>query len=284
LKEVTSFDRFTLNQRFVVTNSLGYKHQMSAIEMCAQNGAEKCFDFLLSNNPYFQRSFNSDGENWGAMDFAVLSANYHIFKALEERNEKITIETIRAACLMHENEFLQWILAKSTPSRFYRALKECVLSNNFEGLFILINAGANVNEKNSSGETVILEACKNGSYLMTKILISLGADLNTSKVYDGRSPLIHACANDYLDIIEMLVKNGANVNVDDDVGKNALIFSCCKGNIKAVNILIKAGAVLNSKTNIGWTPLMYASAKGANDIITLLVSKGAHLNEKEALF
>ena len=86
--------------------------------------------------------------------------------------------------------------------------------NNMEIAACLIDAGANVNEKNSLGRPVplIVTAIKNGNKKMLDYLIGRGAAVNECDV-DNRTPLFDAIReNSNLEIIKSLVSAGADVN------------------------------------------------------------------------
>jgi ankyrin repeat protein len=55
--------------------------------------------------------------------------------------------------------------------------------------------------------------------------------------------------------IKYILKNGADVNAQDNMGKTPLHMACKKGSVKYIRILIENGADVNAKDNNGNTPL-----------------------------
>lgn len=124
--------------------------------------------------------------------------------------------------------------------------------------------------------------------------------LNTPS--NKKSPALHlACQKDQYDIIELLVKCGANVNELDEYGKTPLFYATLQNNIKAVELLIenkasptacsgllinavksesknlielflKLGLNVNECDNMGRTPLHYSALNQSDDYIFPVVS------------
>ena len=165
----------------------------------------------------------------------------------------------------------------------------------------LIHEGAKINERFSNGETALTTAAYFRSHEMVKLLIELGADVNTTNA-EGFTPLMKA--NSYLrlegthriydtsilintvPIINALIAAGANVNAKNEVGNTALHFAVnhvrsghfySVSNATNVDVLIKAGAVVTVKNNDGNTPLHVAKNLNAID---LLIKAGADVNAK----
>ena len=59
-------------------------------------------------------------------------------------------------------------------------------------------------------------------------------------------------------IFDLIMAMRPNINVKNTFGKTPLHISCFNGHLDAINILIKNGAELNAKTSNGFTPLMMA--------------------------
>lgn len=54
----------------------------------------------------------------------------------------------------------------------------------------------------------------------------------------------------------MLIQRGAKVNVGDKYGTTALVWACRKGNAEIVEILLKAGANVDTAGMYSWTALL----------------------------
>jgi len=106
-----------------------------------------------------------------------------------------------------------------------------------------------------------------------------GADVNKLDEF-GRPPLMNAILAERADvnIIKMLVENGANVNIKDSGQKwTALHFAAREGHADIVEFLIESGAEIDPQDVFGNTPLWRAvfTFKGDPKIINILLSHGA---------
>ena len=70
------------------------------------------------------------------------------------------------------------------------------------------------------------------------------------------------------EILEVLIKHGADVNEKNDKNATALMKACNKGNVDAINVLLRAGADLNIADAKGQTVLHHA-AEGDNSAAIL---------------
>ncbi len=130
---------------------------------------------------------------------------------------------------------------------------------------------------------------------VVKKLIADGAELNQKRKefnYNrvvNDSPLMLAAP--YPEIIELLLKAGAQVNEPNAFGKTALMYAVQEQNTKSVSLLLAAHADVNAKTSEDVqcsalkagdrTPLMYAAWEANPEIIKMLVAAHADINSKD---
>lgn len=91
----------------------------------------------------------------------------------------------------------------------------------------------------------------------------------------GNTPLHNAAFYGKKAIIDLLIKNGAYVNLQNLYGDTALHNATFYGNIKAVILLIENGAHVNQQNALGYTPLHNAVISRNVKIIRLLDEKKA---------
>ncbi len=81
-------------------------------------------------------------------------------------------------------------------------------------------------------------------------LLTYKCDVN-AKHSDGFNALFIACIRNSLDLVRVLVANGADVNCRDLDGGTALMLACMNDNIEMSQFLIDSGADVNLADNIG---------------------------------
>ncbi len=140
-----------------------------------------------------------------------------------------------------------------------------------------IEGGVDVNSPDASGYfTPLMRATENGHLDVVKLLVENGADLSLG------SPLVRACSNGNLAVIQYLVENGADVNDVDAMGGAMPLWSPVRnGRLDIVTFLVENGANVDSGRYDGFTVLMWACEEGHSDVAEYLVSNGANVNAKE---
>uniref|UniRef100_A0A8C1FJ26 Kinase D-interacting substrate 220b n=1 Tax=Cyprinus carpio carpio TaxID=630221 RepID=A0A8C1FJ26_CYPCA len=121
------------------------------------------------------------------------------------------------------------------------------------------------------------------SYVEEENLAAVKAHLDKFKEVDGRSdngqtPLMLASEQGSLEIVQELIRRGANVNLDDVDCWSALISAAKEGHVEVVKELLENSAYIEHRDMGGWTALTWASYKGRVDVATVLLEAGANPN------
>jgi len=82
------------------------------------------------------------------------------------------------------------------------------------------------------------------------------------------------------DIVELLIKNGANINRGGPTGFTPLHCAAQQGNKEMVGFLLASGAKINAKDDEGITPLHMAVNARHKEVVEILVLRGADLSAK----
>ncbi|MGQ0676584.1 MAG: ankyrin repeat domain-containing protein [Rhodospirillales bacterium] len=122
-----------------------------------------------------------------------------------------------------------------------------------------------------------LELVKNGKTEDVARTLIRGQSANTADS-NGRTAMMYAAAGGYVEIIEILVKNKANVRIKDKQGRSALYWAAAMGHEDALELLLKLGAPANDPDRQGTTPLMVASRRGFEGVVRQLLAAKADVN------
>ncbi len=115
---------------------------------------------------------------------------------------------------------------------------------------------------------------------LKKPLFGICADINYRKHSDfNDTPLHVAVKKGYKEIVELLINNGAIINIINDQGYTPL-FSSFKY-VEIVELLLKNGAEINIRAYENQTPLFYACGHGSKEIVKLLIDNGADVSIKD---
>jgi len=76
-----------------------------------------------------------------------------------------------------------------------------------------------------------------------------------------RSALHFAAAKGYSEVVEMLLRHGADPNQKDRLGNTAMHLAACTNHVPVVTLLLRAGTDLTTLDNNGRTPLQLAQSK-----------------------
>ena len=109
-----------------------------------------------------------------------------------------------------------------------------------EALSKLLKAGANP-DCNLEGMTPLLAACAEGNVSCVKILLEHGADVN-ERAGNGVTALMMASFAGKPECVKVLIQAGANVHARADEGETALEFAVLRGELECAKLLRAAGA------------------------------------------
>src|SRR5260370_28805207 len=125
-------------------------------------------------------------------------------------------------------------------------LAEAVQKQDTAAVRTLLKEHIDVNAQASGGATALTWAAHWDNLEIAQLLIGAGADVNASSVF-GDTPLWEACNNGSAAMVEKLTKAHANVNGPLlRAGETALMRCARTGNVKTVELLLGSGADVNA--------------------------------------
>lgn len=145
-------------------------------------------------------------------------------------------------------------------------------------------------QKNKINQQLI-DACKVGhTEKVIELIEIIGADLHLETTEtclkfnpEGNNPLHIATANGYNDIVDYLIKKGADIHCINKRYATPIHTAVFKGRIDTVRLLLDKGACIEAREDEGDTPLSWASYTGYSKIVEFLIQRGANIHNKNNL-
>ncbi|MDH4162319.1 MAG: ankyrin repeat domain-containing protein [Nitrospirota bacterium] len=137
----------------------------------------------------------------------------------------------------------------------------------------LLDHGADVKARDSSGRTALFFAAERGREQVAALLLDHGAEVNATDVR-GDFPLLSAACGGHTGVARLLLDRGADVK---QTMHDQTPFLCAveEGHLGTMKLLLERGADVNTQTAGGVTVLTIASGLENLAAVTLLLEKGA---------
>jgi ankyrin repeat protein len=136
------------------------------------------------------------------------------------------------------------------------ACRPDVSSNEVHRVTVLLDYGANLDDRGRYGLTALHYAVRGGKLPLIKLLLERGAQVNALDEY-GLTPLLHLSKTrskaDPIPVMELLAANGADFDARNETQGTLLMYFARQGQAEAVQWLLAHGANRNARNNSGKT-------------------------------
>lgn len=141
---------------------------------------------------------------------------------------------------------------------------------------LLIKNGAEIDAANNILRTPLFESITNGKDEVSKLLIEKGAGVNT-KDKNYNTPLHLAAQYNRTAVAELLLAGGADIESRDRNQYTPFNFGtrCQTSGVEILELLMKKGADINAKDNAGNNAFMNAAMYNSDEIINFLLDHQA---------
>ncbi len=121
----------------------------------------------------------------------------------------------------------------------------------------------------------IHEAAHSGNLERVKTLLEGQPELLEARADNGGTPLHYAAYGMQIEVMDFLLKKGADINAKDNEGDTPLVWVVANGKKDSAVYLLEKGADINSTNQNGVTPLIISITRRQPAIMTLLLEQGA---------
>ena len=254
---------------------------------------------LLDNN------FDLKRESY-ILSYAIENSDENIVKYLVENGADMysyEITALYQAILNLNPKLVEYFLYKG-------ASIEKAGGTDVYGNIMMAAAGSKFNNSNDKSPVDLeaLEKSAENSAKITEMLIGKADKNIINDSLEGKTPLIIAVGNSYIDTAKILIENGANINAVDIEGWSALSYAVNNGDIEIAKLLLENKAkikdefliaikspivesripimklLIDNKANINYTdengfnPLNIAIESGDMELTKFLIKNGANVN------
>ena len=137
---------------------------------------------------------------------------------------------------------------------------------------LFLKADFRPNPRNEDNWTALMVAARKGQSDIVQLLLKAGANVNAKEGGDGQTALIIAAWSRHNEIVQLLLNEGAKVDLKNENGQTALHVATEFGDTDIVQSLLEKGADVNALKHDHETALIVAARKGYADIVQSLLT------------
>ena len=236
----------------------GMEDDYRAIMLAALLGRLEMVQLLVTHG--------ADVSAWSQGETAIMSAAQNAHQTVYDYlYPLVDVGTRRYADKHGQKEIANAIKRKAREkNKLAMKLGDAALFGKLSKVQQLIAIGADPNSMTKTGKSALMCAAMYGHTAVISALLTAGADPNLQgdeEFDEGQTALMYIASSFFAqnrsEVIQLLVENGADVNIQDDKGKTALHHA--GRNSDAVRALIEAGSDIDILDNDGNTALMLGS-------------------------
>ena len=218
---------------------------------------------------------------------ATFIGNLTILKLLVEYGGNCDLITTRGysafklACNRGNKEIVKYLFSNSATHERNESLWIACRNNDVEIVALLLSDSWEKDKDIDSNFIKNNRSCleisiQGGNIEIINILLQYGANINKCDTR-GRSLLIKAIIYENIDIVELLLEKGIRVMLKDRRTNLPIHFAAEINNTELLNLIIQINDV-NSKNVFGETPIFNACNYNCIDNLRLLIENGAEVN------
>lgn len=153
-----------------------------------------------------------------------------------------------------------------------------------EAVRSLLERGASVHARDSTGATALVAAAYGNHVDVAELLIEAGADVDAKDVTEQSAYLIATSeVGDDASLLDITLEAGADVDAKDSYNGTGLIRAAHRGHVEIVRRLLETEIEVDHVNRLSWTALLEAIILGDGgtrdtDTVRLLIDAGADVS------
>ena len=142
----------------------------------------------------------------------------------------------------------------------------------------LLDKKIDINIKTTSGATALHEAVRKGDYQIVNMLVKAGADVNARDANNNTPLHTGIPVETHKEIASLLMTSGADPNLRDDHGDTPLhIVIILNRSLNVIQAFLDGGSDVHIRNIQGKTPLYIAVEEGRTALIPVLLTSGSEI-------
>ncbi|KAM6981310.1 ankyrin repeat domain-containing protein 50 isoform 1-T1 [Aplochiton taeniatus] len=190
--------------------------------------------------------------------------------------QELALHLVHSNLQMEPSLLAQWLVWSGIPTQDSLST---AIPREQEVLQLLVLAGAHVSDQDDQASCIVQQALEREDSIRT--LLDNGASVN-QRDSSGRTLLANAAYSGTLEVVTLLVSRHADMELEDGHGQTALTLAARQGHTKVVNCLIGCEADINHSDHEGWTALRSAAWGGHSEVVSALLYAGARVDCADA--
>ena len=266
------------------------KHMNTLFQFIKNNKNQQFIEYLSNLNPTeFDINIKDEHNNY-LIFFAIMTNNRSVLKKILEFNVRFDVLDTEGYSLLyypikfHYPEIIDILLAKDQElvgvsikdmkdAKGYTPILYAIRYNNHHALQELLNVNADVTYKNSKHMNALHLAVLKKDIMIVKMIITYIKNVNV-KTITGDTALHYACTYQLFDIIQILLKHGADPNIYEyENNLYPIYYSVIQNDIDITKLLITAGYNIQNQDIDGNTIIHYAILYNHIHIIDFIFSQ-----------
>ena len=284
VKKIDKFDRSALCATIIEASSIGDMASTTELEFPE---TREIIETLLQRDDVDVNSKDSRG--WTALIYASMHSTETIVRLLLEHGAQVNDQdnegktALHIAAVYNRSQIIKVLLSYGADSNLKTIEEQTAMhiaaeEDGLEALRILLT-NTNVNVQDDDGLTILHYAAEQGCLQIVGLLLNANADITIQSYIMGDTAAHVAIFWERLDVLELLLGNGADPNAVNHDGTSLLHYAAESGILQGIKLLLDAKADITIQDSVeGETAAHYAISSGKPAALALLLQRGTNPN------